>query len=268
MKRYYLLLLAVILLSGCFHSKEAKQFKKDKEVQMEIERLIQEHGMDEYGMELYPEMKKMKFAIVGKFPWPTDNILVVPVKTNGKPEYKFEANIHIYNEKTDNYEVNDQSIDISNLEQIGPFLLEKTFLALHKDAFDTLKNVDRGIKINSIETEATFNHYFEDKTEERMLKKAFAADYISDKFIEPSQFERLIDDHMIQWDENAREGWECEPRIRIEVKEPVDESVTSEEKVQNIIEYIESENNLPQGIYSITLDLEDEQIYESVALCK
>ncbi len=267
MKRFFVLLLSVFLLSGCFYSKEARQLKKDPEIQSEIESLIKEHGEDMYGMELHPNMKKMKFAITGKFPWPTDKIVVVPVKTTGDPEFQFNTYVHIYNEQTEKYEVTYDSIDISELDKIGPFLLEITFMKLHQEAFSNLKKVDQGIKIKRTDIEAVFNQHFEDKEQERTLKKAFAEDYMEGKFTDPTEYERLINTHMTPWHRHKKEGWQCEPTIRLEVRPPLDESETSEEKIRGIIEYIESADDLPQGIYTISLDSQEEYIYESISMC-
>src|SRR5690625_2518813 len=103
MKRFLFFGIIILLLSGCFYDKEAKQLKNDKAVQQEIVERIKEKGIEQYGMELEVNINRLQFTYPeGKIMLPfvkSSKRLEVPVRTVGEPVFHFPVFMSIYDQE-------------------------------------------------------------------------------------------------------------------------------------------------------------------------
>lgn len=264
MKKYFfgtLLFLLSLLLIGCA-SKEAKQFKNNKEVQAEIEETIKAIGKDEFALDLDPNAKKMKFGRQNGIPLVDDKTLIVPVETTGKPVYSFDVTIHIRKQQDGTLQVGE--VEMRNLDQLGNFLLEDLYAKKFKKPLKQLEKVDPDLSIYTIRIDSLTAIHYDDEDELEQYRKALAEDYNAGNFTKPDQFITLIDKHRLKEDLSI-DGIYL-PEVSIRVKRPENAKIDSEEKVQKIIQYIEESHDLPLGDYSVSMpsDKNHTSIYETV----
>ena len=284
MKRSILLIMIVALLTGCMYNKEARELKKNETVQQEIETAIKKQAKKDYGMDVDVKMDRLAFTFPeGKLliPLKTDKRMKVPVEVIGDPSYTFKAYFPVYDEEEEVYAFQADQIDLKELPSMARDLLTNIYQALYQDELQEIKDFDSDVKI-SVRVEDKFSsRYFENKEEERALALNFAKDYEAGKFTEPGEYKHLIRRHAALPNEESNlfedqlEGNEpCTPAVKLQIDHEQTEEQTQEERFEDLVEFIEDDQDLPNGTYAISIWEEDpeelyerEHHYESVLKC-
>lgn len=271
MKRIIVLCISLLLLTACFHSKEAKQIKNSKESKTEIEAAIKNIAKEKYGMDVNVNMKKLKFAFPeGKnMLMKTDKRLEVPVETVGSPKYQFKIYMSIYNSELDKYQFDEDELELRDFSRMGRVLITDVYEELYENELKKLVEFDEGVELE-VRIDTRFNRYFEDEKEEDALLKKFADDYNAGKFEDPKEYASLIkkhaelpDEESKLYDEQIKAGIPCTPEIKVSIKYEEDEKQTLEEKLTAFVEFIENEETLPNGRYDIHIrEEEPENTYD------
>jgi hypothetical protein len=262
-KKWIVFLIIVVILNGCA-SKESKEFRKDKEVQEEIEEIIISKG-EEYGLKLEPNTKKMNFALQPGVPLIDDRTLLIPVKTIGEPEFSFELRLNIEDPGDGTREIGDFEFWLS--EDIGDFLVKHAFEEEYKSAFDALLEFGSHIYISDINVDSKTSGYFEDKQEEMKLIRAIATDYHAGKFANPKEYANLLEKYMLDEIKHSKKKIYL-PSIYFTIDIPDYEDVDNQKLINDIKEYILHDKNLPRATYSFSSvdnePVDGEEMYTSI----
>gem|GEM_PF-5219283 len=263
MKHRLIVCIFLLLLTGCIYSKEAKQLKNSETVQTEIEGAIKEQAKEKYGIDVDVQMDKLAFTFPeGKilFPIKTDKRLVVPVKTIGNPTYDFLVYVSIYDEEREKYQFAENKLDISELPRMGTALLTDIYKELYEKELDGIIEFDESIEMTVTVEDKFSNIYFEDKQEEDALLMDFSKDYNQGKFVDPTQYASLIKKHTelpsentITYEEKIKGDQPCTPEIHLSIELDESEEQTVEDRLATLLTYIENEDTMPNGSYSISI---------------
>ena len=90
-----------------------------QKIQAEISETIISLGQENYGLELIPNMKKMKFSLQHGLPLVDDKKVVVPVKTVGNPVFTFNAEANIESDNSGFRGLGEIEIDNRGLRGAG-----------------------------------------------------------------------------------------------------------------------------------------------------
>src|SRR5690625_1723546 len=171
----------LLLLTGCIYSKEAKQLKNSEVGQTEIEAAIKEQAKQKYGKDVDVKMEKLGFTFSeGKMflPIKTDKRLVVPVQTIGNPTYDFLVYFSIYDEDREEYQFDENKLDLSELPKMGTALLSDIYKELYEKELAGIIEFDELIEMTVTVEDKFSNIYFKDKNKEDALLMDFIRDYI------------------------------------------------------------------------------------------
>jgi len=284
-KRIMILCISLIFLTACMYNKEAKQLKNSEAVQTEIEAAVQEQANEKYGIDLEIKMNRLGFAFPeGKMlvPMKTDKRLVLPVETAGEPSYEFSVYMSIYDEEREEYQFNENSIDLTALPRMATVFLTDIYKELYKEALDSIVEFDEGVEVKVTVDDKFSNIHFEDKEEEDALLMDFANDYNEGKFVDPSEYVSLIrkyadlpNESSLLYEDQIKGSEPCTPNISLNIEHEDDTGQSAEERLVALTDFIEKEDTLPNGFYSISIweDAPDEipnskNNHESVLRCE
>src|SRR5690625_2246997 len=253
----------LLLLTGCIYSKEAKQLKNSEEVQTEIEAAIKEQAKQKYGIDVDVKMEKLGFTFSeGKMflPIKTDKRLVVPVQTIGNPIYYLLVYFSIYDEDREEYQFAENKLDLRELSRMRNTLLTDIYKELYEKELDGIIEFDESIEMTVTVEDKFSNIYFEDKQEEDALLMDFSRDYNHGKFVDPTQYASLIKKHTelpsentITYEEKIKGDQPCTPEIHLSIELDESEEQTVEDRLATLLTYIENEDTMPNGSYSISI---------------
>ena len=247
MKLKMMLLAAIILLMGGCASSEAKQFKNDKGVQKEIYDRIKQDIAEYRGLDVEPLTEDMSYEhTVPGLPVLDEDRLTVPVKTEGKPSKVIDVEILLTEEEGAKKIF---GIEYDSLNELGTELLTGLFEEKHKKALKALEK--QGSEIKSIRVESKLEGYKEGGLEQRDLVFELSEDYHSGKFKDLDEYYYLMDKYI---ERTNSEGNMDNPYILLEIprSDESDEEILS--KMEAIMEYIETSNKLPGGMYQISTE--------------
>jgi len=284
-KRMMMVCICLLLLTGCIYSKEAKQLKNSEEVQTEIEAAIKEQAKQKYGIDVDVKMEKLGFTFSeGKMflPIKTDKRLAVPVQTIGNPTYDFLVYFSIYDEDREEYQFDENKLDLRELPKMGTALLTDIYKELYEKELAGIIEFDELIEMTVTVEDKFSNIYFEDKKEEDALLMDFSRDYNLGKFVDPTQYAFLIKKHTelpnesaITYEEKIKGDQPCTPEIHLRIELDESEEQTVEERMATHITYIENENTLPNGSYFISIrkvdpdnTYDEKHAHELVIICE
>ena len=250
------LLLSIVLLAGC-GSEESKKFRDDKNVQLEIYETIISKGKERYDLELVPDMDKIKFNLNSGLPTVNDKQLTVPVKTVGKPEFKFEAIIEIKFDNSGYRDLGEVDIHHRGLSGLGKFLLEHIFLEEYKSELEEVINYDSGVSLSWVNVLSKSSVFIEDKEEEDKIIRALTADYNAGKFANPEEYATLLDKHMLEEDKSI--DGDYLPDIYFVFKISATSGKNFEKRFYNIVSYLQENKNLPSGAYRLRADSDNKE---------
>lgn len=283
MKRI-LMMSMMILLTACFYDKDAKQLKNSETTQTEIKTAIQNQAKETYGMDVEVDMDKLSFSYPeGKLmlPLKTSKRLEVPVTVTGDPAYDFKAYMSIYDEQAETYTFDEQEIDLSALPYMATELLTDIFKKLYEKQLNDIEAFDAGLIMNVSVEDRFSNLYFEDEAEETTLIMDFAVDYNEGRFTDHASFKSLIKKHAAlpnkhskYYEEQLQGNQPCTPNIHLKVEHQNDEDQSTKERFEALAEYVNNDDDLPNGEYFIQVaeadpenDYDQESYSELVLKC-
>ena len=262
-KRIMILCITLIFLTACIYNKEARQLKDSEAVQTEIEAAVKEQAKQKYGIDLDVKMNRLGFAFPeGKMlvPMKTDKRLVLPVETIGDPSYEFSVYMSIYDEEREEYQFNKNSIDLTAMPRMATIFLTDIYKELYKEELDSITEFDEGVEMKITVDDKFSNIHFEDKEEEDALLMDFAKDYIAGKFVDPSEYVSLIrkyadlpNESSLLYEDQIKGSEPCTPEISLNIEHEDDTGQSAAERLVALTEFIENEDTLPNGIYSISI---------------
>lgn len=280
-----ILCISLIFLTACIYNKEARQLKNSEAVQTEIEAAVKEQAMEKHGIDVDVKMNRLGFAFPeGKMllPMKTDKRLVLPVETMGDPSYEFSVYISIYDEGREEYQFNKNSIDLTAMPKMATVFLTDIYKELYKEELDSITEFDEGVEMKVTVDDKFSNIYFEDKKEEEALLMDFAKDYNEGKFVDSSEYASLIrkyadlpNESSLLYEDQITGSEPCTPEISLNIEHEDDTGQSADERMVALTDFIEKEDTLPDGMYSISIweDVPEEtpnrkNNHESVLRCE
>src|SRR5690625_2388789 len=275
----------LLLLTVCFYSVDGYELKNEQEVGTESETAVKEQAKQKYGIYVDVKMEKLGFTFSeGKMflPIKTDKRLVVPVQTIGNPTYDFLVYFSIYDEDREEYQFAENKLDLRELPKMGTTLLTDIYKELYEKELDGIIEFDESIEMTVTVEDKFSNIYFEDKQEEDALLMDFSRDYNHGKFVDPTQYASLIKKHTelpsentIIYEELIKGDQPCTPEIHLSIELDESEEQTVEDRLATLLTYIENEDTMPNGSYSISIrkfdpdnPYDEKNAHELVIICE
>src|SRR5690625_4839922 len=126
------------------------------------------------------------------------------------------------------------------------------------------------------------NKYLKDKQQEDDLIMNFSIDYNHGKFVDPTQYASLIKKHTelpsentIIYEELIKGDQPCTPEIHLSIELDESEEQTVEDRLATLLTYIENEDTMPNGSYSISIrkfdpdnPYDEKNAHELVIICE
>lgn len=267
---FLIVVMASLMLVGCA-SKEAKRFIEKDDFKQEVEQIILDKGEMEYGLELDPNMKKVKFALNHGIPTVNENRVLIPVKTKNQPNFTFNAAAEIKRNDDGTMELIDVDIEgdgANGLGMLGEFLLTNLFLQAYEQELDRLENFDKNVKVevDDVEVHAKRSLFIESKEEELKLAFSLSEDYKSGKFEDVKNIEEMLDKHMRDEEISTKVPLYL-PEINLELLKPAEENIVMEEKFNQFIAHLKESKDIPTAIYYVHYSpesKEEERLHELI----
>jgi len=268
-----------MVLSACIYNKEAKKLIKDPDVKDEIEKAIIDQVERDYFLPVDVNMKKLKFTFPeGKllFPVKTSKRIEVPVEIVGEPSYKFKAYISIYDEEEEEYGFYPEQdiINIKEIRKLGSYVLESIFIEMYGEQLDRIKEYDPDIEVSFDLKHDFLDKHIEREEDRRRLMREFSADYNEGKFVDEKHYEALYIkyvekplDGVNDYDILIKGNPPCTPRITLKIDYKAAEGQPIDERLADVMAFIEEQNDFPNASYNIHItDISEEKAYERDSL--
>ena len=241
----------LILMGGCGWG-EAREITKDKALQQEVYDRVRQEAKEKRGLDVEPLTDDMSFEHTEPgIPVLDLTRMTVPVKMEGKPSLVLDVEVLLTGEEG---APKIKTIEYGSLNELGNELLTGLLEEKHKKVFKALEK--QGCEIKSVRVEAKTANYNDGRLEGRDLVLELAEDYHAGKFKNLDEYYNMMDKYI---ERTNSEGKMDNPYILLEIprSDEADEEMLS--KMEAIIEYIETSNKLPGGMYQITTDIGSHQ---------
>ena len=252
MKLKIIVLSAILILMGGCGWGEAREITKDKALQQEVYDRVRQEAKEKRGLDVEPLTDDMSFEHTEPgIPVLDLTRMTVPVRMEGKPSLILDVEVLLKGEEGAKQI---KTIEYGSLNELGSELLTGLLEEKHKKAFKALEK--QGCEIKSVRVEAKTANYNDGRLEGRDLVLELAEDYHAGKFKNLDEYYNMMDKYI---ERTNSEGKMDNPYILLEIpkSDESDEEILS--KMKAIIEYIETSNKLPGGMYQITTDIGNHQ---------
>lgn len=274
MKKYGLLIvvMASLMLVGCA-SKEAKRFIETDDFKQEVEQIILDKGEMEFGLELDPNMKKVKFALDHGIPTVNENRVLIPVKTKNQPIFTFNAEAEIQRKDDVTMELIDVDIEgdgANGLGRLGEFLLTSLFQQAYDQELERLGDYDKKVKVkvkvDGVRVQAKRSLFIESKEEKLRLAFSLSEDYKLGKFEDVKNIGEMLGKHMRDEEITSKVPLYL-PEISLELLKRGEENMVMGEKFNQFIAHLKESTDIPAAIYYVDYSpesKEEERLHELV----